>query len=1071
MPKNYLKINDFSGGAVDAYDPRDLKPNQFAKVENLMLDKRSSLTTFGGEKEHSDIPSGDTIVICPGYGLFTYDTDHMKGDASYAKARDEGEHWMAITDAINGNVDLFDLSNGSVVEDKITLGTPRAFNPGVIGGEARIQVINTTATPPSSITDLFPDGPYKSDTIFLNSSDGFTSNFKFPDGEGSTWSFKVGDIVSISGHSDNTQNNINAARIKSLTPATTYGEEGSSYIDDAINRTFTGAGDGVDDIGSGTGQVNWVVYDPESEGHSLTILSGALKVVVDDTGDITLSGAKLSRHFISSDGTGNTGKSYVVSAKLQTASGTRDNMYFRLGNRTSDVFSISNAAKYYSVALNPPYYSAYEDGSGNIDASEGLVIYSTASGSDDWIIDDVNITRDGVFMQFEQRVLYRTDEVGLTGGEYGAASSLKERSEVALTLLPKTVFHFVDEALRVSDATLSTGTETSPSSPPKNQWWGYIKRIQFDIAGQTDNALNAYYTVDGWFSSDNDLPAPTDFGVVDYNDSSALTYPTTAAGFDKNIHDQPTAHNDNFGTWLEGDYECVLSFIYDSYVGSQTAQESLLYPTASYSSFSVADDSSFLTISIGATSGESNGLRYDNRLSGGRVYARKKGSDDDWQLLCEIDIRRGARVKPFGEFTRWVAGTSHNQAKVSAIYSLDPNIDTYETLNGFSQNEKKLTISGVDEGYKTSVIANRRCFVANVKTQNNDGETIQMRDRVMYSPINKFDTFPRSFFLDAVKGDAEEYVKVEEYADRLLAFKQRRLHIINIQDPSPANWFIEDVKDYAGIIHHSAAVKTEMGIVWVNKEGCHHYDGKGVKNLILGRIAESTWENFITTESSIFYHPQKFYICVLADYFGGDNNIYLYDFRTKSWIRGSSTFADNQNRTNFVEDWNGNPTVVFQPLVETTIWELMASSWGALTSSNQQWGTLATKILMPREWSDDLVEHQPNTVILQTKDYDFGEPGLIKKVYSVTVTYASDSDMSNPISYAIDGSNSFSSSFTGDFSGSGSGWKQLRATLTSPQECQSIALKISNPSATGTTEGLKINDITLEYRMLKKRVS
>ena len=33
------------------------------------------------------------------------------------------------------------------------------------------------------------------------------------------------------------------------------------------------------------------------------------------------------------------------------------------------------------------------------------------------------------------------------------------------------------------------------------------------------------------------------------------------------------------------------------------------------------------------------------------------------------------------------------------------------------------------------------------------------------------------------------------------------------------------------------------------------------------------------------------------------------------------------------------------------------------------------------------------------------------------------------------------------------------------------ALKISNPSATGTTEGLKINDITLEYRMLKKRVS
>ena len=155
---------------------------------------------------------------------------------------------------------------------------------------------------------------------------------------------------------------------------------------------------------------------------------------------------------------------------------------------------------------------------------------------------------------------------------------------------------------------------------------------------------------------------------------------------------------------------------------------------------------------------------------------------------------------------------------------------------------------------------------------------------------------------------------------------------------------------------------------------------------------------------------------------------------------------------------------MFQPLVESDTWELMESPWGALTSSNQQWSTMQTKILIPREWSDDLVEHQADTVVLQTKDYDFGEP---------TVTYASDSDLSNPISYAVDGSTSFSSSFTGDFAGSGtgSGWKKVRATLSSPRQCQSIALKISNKSGTGTTEGLKINDITLEYRVLRKRVS
>ncbi len=1068
MPKQFLKINDFSGGVVDAYDPRDLKMNEFAKIENLMLDKRSSLTTFGGEKEHQDIPSGDAIVICPGYGLFSYDTDHMKGDSNYAKARDEGEHWMAVTDAINGTVDLFDLSNGSVVSDKITLGTPRSFEPGLVNDEARIQVVSTTATPPSGASP-----PYKSDTIFLNTIYGLTQNFKFPDGDGSTWSFKVGDIVNISGHVRNTQNNLNALRIKSLTPATTYGEEGSSYLDDPVDRTFVGLSDGAS-----TG--NWAVYKGiSSDSHTVTIVSEKLKITVDNSPadeDNVTSGAKLPLANISSGDEGNLKKSYVVSARLYTDSGagSRDNMYFRLGNATSDSFSINETAKYHSIVLNPTSYVAYDDGTypAEINSAEGLVIYSTATDVDDWFIDDINITRDGVFMQFEHRVLYRTDNDGLTGGEYGNVTTAKETSEVVLTLMPKTVFHFVDEALRISDATLSTGTA---GTPPKNKWWGYIKRTQFDIdsidiaTGVESVANEPKRIIDGWFSSDNDLPAPTEFQLVDHDDSSSLTYPgdTPGSGFDIHIRDQSSTHNDNYGTWLAGDYECALSFIYDG------NQESLLYPTSSYSSFSVASDDTYLTIKIGAESDADGTDRYDERVSGGRVYARKEGSDDDWQLLCEIDIKRGARVKPFGEFTAWADGAGNNQAKVESIYSLDPNIDTYETLNGFSQNEKKITVSGVDEGYKTSIVANRRCFVANVKTQNKDGETIQMRDRIMYSPINKFDVFPRSFFIDAVKGDAEEYIKLEEYADRLLAFKNKRLHIINIQDPSSANWFLEDVKDYAGVAHHSATVKTEFGIVWVNREGCYHYDGKSIQNLIMNKIAETTWESFITTESSVFYNPQKFYVCVLADYFGGDRNIYLYDFRTKSWIKGSSAFSNNQNRTNFTVDWNGNPTVVFQPLVDTDKWEIFPSSWESCTAPNQGWTTIQTKVLIPREWSDDLVEHQPDTVVLQTKDYDFGEPSLIKKVYAVTVTYASDSDLLSPISYAVDGSTSFNSSFTGDFAGSGtgSGWKKVRATLSSPVSCQSIALKISNPSGLGTTEGLKINDITLEYRALRKRVS
>ena len=127
MAKKYLKINDFSGGVVDAYDARDLKENQFAKVENFMLDKRSSLNTFGGEKIHRDIPSGDAIQICPGFGLFSFDSDHDIGKPDYTEARDEGEHWMVVVDSINGEVDFYDLSRDSVISNVLSLGTPTLY--------------------------------------------------------------------------------------------------------------------------------------------------------------------------------------------------------------------------------------------------------------------------------------------------------------------------------------------------------------------------------------------------------------------------------------------------------------------------------------------------------------------------------------------------------------------------------------------------------------------------------------------------------------------------------------------------------------------------------------------------------------------------------------------------------------------------------------------------------------------------------------------------------------------------------------------------------------------------------
>ena len=72
---------------------------------------------------------------------------------------------------------------------------------------------------------------------------------------------------------------------------------------------------------------------------------------------------------------------------------------------------------------------------------------------------------------------------------------------------------------------------------------------------------------------------------------------------------------------------------------------------------------------------------------------------------------------------------------------------------------------------------------------------------------------------------------------------------------------------------------------------------------------------------------------------------------------------------------------------------------------------------------------------------------------------------------STDGGSSYTN-FTGNFSDTGAGastedWAKLRVTLAAPVECQSLQIKIQN-----TAQGsFQINDISIEYRMINKRVS
>jgi len=610
-----------------------------------------------------------------------------------------------------------------------------------------------------------------------------------------------------------------------------------------------------------------------------------------------------------------------------------------------------------------------------------------------------------------------------------------ESGTPVLTKMFQAEFYYANEGLRVADRAF--GEQLQPYK------YLYIKRSHF-------YGTNAVDTFDNWLSKANTLAVPSNLTI------HASNYPGSGTGFEFTL----ASGSANTGLWRSAKtYQFALSFIYD-----ESGQESLLFIPSTANTFSPSADFSTMTIELRAKS------EYEARLSGARIYYRENGSDDPWGLFTDISMRDGARTKLSNIYNPWENGSDNTEAKISntALISNGPNLETYEILNGFAPDETKITISGNGEGYKTSIVANKRTFVANVKTLNNDGELVQMRDRIMYSPVNKFDTFPRSYFVDVVQGDSEEYVKLEEFSDRLLAFKQKRLYILNISGAS-SSWFLEDIKDFCGISHPSASVKTEFGVVWANEYGVFLYDGRNVTNLIRNKIKESEWESFFSKATSLGYNPKKYYVVILNDSFANTNSgtVYIYDFRTQSFVKGTDAFDNSVNRSNMVTDWNGNMLVAYSNKLRTEpSIDKVPSTWESLET--RVWESSSDNIVV-KEWSDNPRAVGNGKFIIATKDFDLGVPAKAKKLYAVTITYKSDTVQTNPIFYAIDGSDTFVA-MSGDMEIS-STWKKLRAIVSSPIEFQSIKIKIENTTTTSTTTGIEINDISIEYRALFKRVT
>jgi hypothetical protein len=443
---------------------------------------------------------------------------------------------------------------------------------------------------------------------------------------------------------------------------------------------------------------------------------------------------------------------------------------------------------------------------------------------------------------------------------------------------------------------------------------------------------------------------------------------------------------------------------------------------------------------------------WNTRITGGVWYIRDVSGSlpSKWWAQIECDFVEGSgKILSSGkEFDcAFNPTTSEYNFDVDHENLLQPNqTDTYFSRTLVPEDDESITAR-----FSTAVVVGRRVYIGNVQIIKNDGSKEIKGDAMLKSPVNRFDTFPSKLIVEAAVNDGESITALEEFADRILQFKEQTLYIINVSQDIE---FLEDVHKHKGVLLPAAVCKTDYGCAWVNRLGCYLYDGRKVIDLLEkgGRqiIKESDWFSFTTDNSIIGYIPKKRQLIVLKDCTATSvGDIFLYDMVTQSWVQGNSAITDSQIKSNFVNDVNGD-----------LVWS----------------HTSATGTML--KWAD--ASAVKTGISFKTKDLDFGQPAQRKKIYKAYVSYKGDGGEIT-VNYGTDGNSTMAGTFyiTG---ATGASTKANAADLclyNASVGTNDWVLAELIPSSTinnidsfrlsfaGDTDdaGFEINDISVVYRM------
>ena len=520
---------------------------------------------------------------------------------------------------------------------------------------------------------------------------------------------------------------------------------------------------------------------------------------------------------------------------------------------------------------------------------------------------------------------------------------------------------------------------------PDTRWHGIVNRRNFQ-------SITTIGTFTEWYTTFMHPRSPPIRGMVHTPDDFVLSFrvaglyssaDVSLLGEGPIIHvGYKDYHADPEGIW-DSTYSYFITALYDDV--KQESQPTLI-------AADLATDPGYRVlfwVGIEYASAATTTYSINKRVTGARLYYQDTDSDDNnlYQLL-EIDFVKGCKKITDDKFSPWVrwgasyggsasdyavacptdnAAANANRNITNAFsFVIPPNIISYAINTGYEADVN------THARFKTAVIANRRLYAGNVYQ---DGKA--HGDRMLKSPVNKFDLLPSTNQIDVTVGDGDEIVKLETFADRILQFKKRTLYLINVGGEYE---FLESEHTNMGVENPSQVCKTEYGIAWVNKFGVYIYDGQKITELTKGKLklvdttaATSSQEHgraraLNVTESYIpligyhslnkwlIIHPES---TITDDY---DTVAWIFDFKNGSWTWSQEFTTTNEYKTNIINTHNN---------------ELVLAA-GTNSSNTPDFFKL----------QDGTNDPAANKLFLLTKDFTLDVPSVKKNIYSVYVTYS-----------------------------------------------------------------------------------